>query len=178
MRFVSTRGQAPVLGFADAVLAGLATDGGLYVPESWPTAPAEVSADYATLATDVMLPFAEADVDRDTLYRLCSEAYSTFRDPRVTPLAPLESGHWMLELFHGPTLAFKDVALQFLGRLFDHLLEARDESITIVGATSVEQLEESLASAELILDAATLKRIDEIDEAIPCPMKEDGLRRL
>ena len=136
MKFVSTRGQAPVLGFADAVLAGLATDGGLYVPESWPSAPNEISADYSTLATDVMFPYAADDIDRDTLHRLCAEAYATFRDPRVTPLAPLESGHWMLELFHGPTLAFKDVALQFLGRLFDHLLEARDETITIVGATS------------------------------------------
>jgi threonine synthase len=136
MQFVSTRGSAPVLGFADAVLAGLATDGGLYVPETWPKAPEQISSDYATLAASVMQPFAESDIDHATLQRLCNDAYATFRDPRVTPLAPLESGHWMLELFHGPTLAFKDVALQFLGRLFDHLLEVRNEEITIVGATS------------------------------------------
>ena len=136
MRYVSTRGVAPVLGFADAVLAGLATDGGLYIPESWPQAPEQISADYAKLAADVMSPYIGDEISSEALASLCASAYSTFRDPRVTPLVPLEQGHWMLELFHGPTLAFKDVALQFLGRLFDHLLEARDERITIVGATS------------------------------------------
>jgi threonine synthase len=83
-----------------------------------------------------MSPFIGDEIDATTLQKLCSTAYSTFRDPRVTPLVPLETNHWMLELFHGPTLAFKDVALQFLGQLFDLLLEERDEHITIVGATS------------------------------------------
>jgi threonine synthase len=136
VRYVSTRGAAPVLSFADAVLAGLATDGGLYVPQQWPSAPETLTTDYASLAASVMSPFIGDEINADTLQKLCSTAYSTFRDPRVTPLVPLEANHWMLELFHGPTLAFKDVALQFLGQLFDLLLEERDEHITIVGATS------------------------------------------
>ena len=136
MHYVSTRGSAPVLGFADTVLAGLATDGGLYVPEIWPAAPQHISGDYAKLAADVMSPYIGDEISADALASLCTAAYATFRDPRVTPLVPLEQGHWMLELFHGPTLAFKDVALQFLGKLFDQLLESRDERITIVGATS------------------------------------------
>jgi len=136
MQYVSTRGAAPVLSFADAVLAGLATDGGLYVPQQWPSAPETLTTDYASLAASVMSPFIGDEIDAATLQKLCSTAYSTFRDPRVTPLVPLEANHWMLELFHGPTLAFKDVALQFLGQLFDLLLEERDEHITIVGATS------------------------------------------
>ena len=136
MQYVSTRGAAPVLSFADAVLAGLATDGGLYVPQQWPAAPETLTTDYASLAASVMSPFIGDEITADTLHKLCSTAYSTFRDPRVTPLVPLETNHWMLELFHGPTLAFKDVALQFLGQLFDLLLDERDEHITIVGATS------------------------------------------
>lgn len=136
MRYVSTRGRAPQLGFADVVLAGLANDGGLYVPESWPSAPETLAADYASLAASIMQPYIGDEVSAAALKQLCSDAYSTFRDPRVVPLVQIESGHWMLELFHGPTLAFKDVALQFLGRLFDHLLVQRDEHITIVGATS------------------------------------------
>lgn len=136
MQYVSTRGTAPVLSFADAVLAGLATDGGLYVPQQWPSAPDTLTTDYASLAASVMAPFIGDEIDAKTLQKLCGTAYSTFRDPRVTPLVPLEANHWMLELFHGPTLAFKDVALQFLGQLFDLLLEQRDEHITIVGATS------------------------------------------
>jgi threonine synthase len=136
MQYVSTRGTAPVLSFADAVLAGLATDGGLYVPQQWPSAPDTLTTDYASLAASVMAPFIGDEIDANTLQKLCGIAYSTFRDPRVTPLVPLEANHWMLELFHGPTLAFKDVALQFLGQLFDLLLEQRDEYITIVGATS------------------------------------------
>lgn len=136
MQYVSTRGAAPVLSFADAILAGLATDGGLYVPQQWPAAPETLTTDYASLAASVMSPFIGNEIDASTLEKLCGNAYSTFRDPRVTPLVPLEGNHWMLELFHGPTLAFKDVALQFLGQLFDLLLEERDEYITIVAATS------------------------------------------
>ena len=112
MRYVSTRGAAPELGFADVVLAGLATDGGLYVPASWPTLPARLSADYAGLATDVIMQYVGSDFDRDTIARLCNEAYSTFRHPDVVPIVEVEPGHFLMELFHGPTLAFKDVALQ------------------------------------------------------------------
>ena len=136
MKYVSTRGAAPVLGFADVVLAGLATDGGLYVPETWPTLGAVTNAPYADLAASVFQPFTGDDIDTATMQRLCREAYATFRHPDVVPIVDLEPGHQIMELFHGPTLAFKDVALQLLGRLFDHILTQRNEKVTIVGATS------------------------------------------
>ena len=136
MQYVSTRGQAPVLGFSEVVLAGLATDGGLYVPQSWPSFTPNNSSTYAELAAEVFAPFIEGDLEQDTMLRLCKEAYGTFRNPDVVPLVNLEPGHQLMELFHGPTLAFKDVALQLLGRLFDTILTARGEKVTIVGATS------------------------------------------
>jgi len=136
MKYVSTRGSAPVLGFSDVVLAGLATDGGLYVPETWPTAPTLTNGSYAELAAQIFSPFIEGDIDNDVMLRLAREAYATFRHPDVVPIVDLEPGHQVMELFHGPTLAFKDVALQLLGRLFDHILTARNEKVTIVGATS------------------------------------------
>ena len=136
MRYVSTRGAAPVLGFADTVLAGLASDGGLYVPEEWPSLPAELPTAYADLAAAVFSPFAAGDFGLDAVSRMTTGACSSFRHPDVVPVVPLEDGHSLMELFHGPTLAFKDVALQFLGRLFDEILTARGERITIVGATS------------------------------------------
>jgi len=136
MKYVSTRGSAPVLGFSDVVLAGLATDGGLYVPESWPTLPVLPNGSYAELAAHIFSPFIEGDIENDTMLRLARDAYATFRHPDVVPIVDLEPGHQIMELFHGPTLAFKDVALQLLGRLFDHILTARNEKVTIVGATS------------------------------------------
>ena len=136
MRYVSTRGSAPELGFADVVLEGLATDGGLYVPAEWPVLPGALPSRYAELATEVIMPFAGGDFDRATVLRLCEESYATFRHPDVVPLVEIEPGHHLMELFHGPTLAFKDVALQLLGRLFDHILTARNERVMIVGATS------------------------------------------
>lgn len=136
MKYVSTRGAAPVLGFSDVVLAGLATDGGLYVPETWPTAPTLTNGSYAELAAQIFSPFIEGDIDNNVMSRLAREAYATFRHPDVVPIVDLEPGHQVMELFHGPTLAFKDVALQLLGRLFDHILTARNEKVTIVGATS------------------------------------------
>ena len=136
MRYVSTRGAAPVLGFSDVVLAGLATDGGLYVPEFWPALPSSLPADYAGLAAAVFAPFAGDEFPAADLNRLTASAYAGFRHPDVVPLVPLEGGHSLMELFHGPTLAFKDVALQFLGRLFDDILTARGERVMIVGATS------------------------------------------
>ena len=135
MKYVSTRGQAPVLGFNDVLLAGLATDGGLYVPESWPQ-PTLPTGDYATRAAALMQPFVNADIPADTFARLCTEAYSTFRHPDVVPLVPLADDHYLLELFHGPTLAFKDVALQLIGRLFDHVLGQQKRRVMVVGATS------------------------------------------
>ena len=136
MHYVSTRGSAPVLGFADVVLAGLATDGGLYVPESWPTAVPANNGSYAELAASIFSPYLGGDISNDTMLALSRDAYSTFRHPDVVPLVNLEPGHQLMELFHGPTLAFKDVALQLLGRLFDYILTQRNEKVTIVGATS------------------------------------------
>ncbi|MGI9645568.1 MAG: threonine synthase [Ilumatobacteraceae bacterium] len=138
MRYVSTRGSAQELGFDDVLLAGLATDGGLYVPERWPALrpPAPSTRSYVDRAVEVMLPFVEPDLDEITLTHLCSEAYATFRHPAVVPLVQVGHRQWVQELFHGPTLAFKDVALQLVGRMFDHVLAARGERVTIVGATS------------------------------------------
>ena len=136
MRYVSTRGAAPVLGFADVVLAGLATDGGLYVPQSWPSLPTDTTGTYAELATKVFAPYLGDDIPIEVMSRLATDAYATFRHPEVVPIVDLEPGHKVMELFHGPTLAFKDVALQLLGRLFDHILTQRNEKVTIVGATS------------------------------------------
>lgn len=136
MKYVSTRGAAPILGFADVVLAGLANDGGLYVPETWPTLGPVTSGSYAELAASVFVPYVGTDIDNATMLRLCNTAHSTFRHPDVVPIVPLETGHHLMELFHGPTLAFKDVALQLLGQLFDHILTQRNEKVTIVGATS------------------------------------------
>lgn len=135
MKYVSTRGAAPQLGFEGALLAGLATDGGLYVPESWPQAKVEGDT-YARRAASITHPFVEGDIDFDTYARLCEAAYSSFRDPQVAPLVEVAPGEYLLELFHGPTLAFKDVALQLLGKLFDHVLAKRGERVMIVGATS------------------------------------------
>jgi threonine synthase len=140
VRYVSTRGDAPELGFAEVLLGGLAPDGGLYVPAEWPRlpelAPVGSGTGYAADAAAVMAPFVGDDLDAATLARLCDEAYATFRHPAVVPLVQIDHHHWLLELFHGPTLAFKDVALQLVGRMFDHVLGQRGERVTIVGATS------------------------------------------
>ncbi len=138
MRYVSTRGRAPELGFADVLLAGLADDGGLYVPQHWPklTPRRHPGGSYVERAVEVMLPFVEPDIDEATLTRLCAEAYATFRHPAVVPLVQVGANQWVQELFHGPTLAFKDVALQLVGRMFDHFLAREGRRVTIVGATS------------------------------------------
>ena len=135
MRYLSSRGRSPEIGFGDALLGGLAPDGGLYLPAEWPSLPT-VGGDYAEVATAVMAPFVADTIDLDDFGAMVGDAYSTFAHPDVCPLVELEPGHHLLELFHGPTLAFKDVALQLVGRLFDHELERRDERVTIVGATS------------------------------------------
>ncbi len=139
MKYVSTRGQAPVLDFADALLTGLAADGGLYVPETWPVLPDGWRAPrpYAALAADVLWPYVDGSpLGRDALGALVDEAYATFDHPDVCPLVEVEAGLFVVELFHGPTLAFKDVALQLVGRLFDAELARRGERATIVVATS------------------------------------------
>ncbi len=141
MEYISTRGQAPALDFEGVTLAGLASDGGLYVPRSWPRfSEAEIAAmaglPYAELATRIMKPFVGNSLTEDKLRELCGKAYGRFAHAAVTPLAQLDEKQWLLELFHGPTLAFKDVALQLLGLLFEEFLSRRDDHITIVGATS------------------------------------------
>jgi len=141
VRYISTRGAAPALGFEDVLLTGLARDGGLYVPETWPTFSADDiralrGLPYSEVAVRVMLPFLGGAIAEDDFRALVEDAYATFDHAAVTPLVQLDQRTWVLELFHGPTLAFKDVALQLLGRLFDHVLEKRGERVTIVGATS------------------------------------------
>ena len=141
MRYVSTRGEAPPLGFMDVTLAGLARDGGLYVPESWPAlTPAAIAGfagrPYAEVAVEVIRPFVGDAMSEADLSRLAREAYGTFRHPAVVPLSQVGANTFLLELFHGPTLAFKDVAMQLLARLMDHALTARGERTTVVVATS------------------------------------------
>jgi len=141
MRYISTRGDAPVLDFEGALLAGLAEDGGLYVPETWPQLSLDAlrrlrGLDYAETAFRVTWPFIDGSIEAEDYRRILKDAYGAFEHPATTPLTQLGPDLWALELFHGPTLAFKDVALQLLGRLFDHVLARRGERIAIVGATS------------------------------------------
>ncbi len=141
MDYISTRGSAPALDFEQVTLAGLAADGGLYVPREWPQfSAADFAAlrglSYAETALRVMTPFVGDALSEDALRALCTEAYGGFAHAAVTPLVQLDGRHWLLELFHGPTLAFKDVALQMLGLLFETFLARSGRALTIVGATS------------------------------------------
>jgi threonine synthase len=141
MEYISTRGSAPALDFEGATLAGLARDGGLYLPTAWPKfTQAEIAQmaglPYAELAARVMQPFVGDSLTPDELQSLCKEAYGRFSHNAVVPLVQLDEQQWLLELFHGPTLAFKDVALQLLGLLFEKFLARRQSNLTIVGATS------------------------------------------
>ncbi|MFA7596889.1 MAG: threonine synthase [Novosphingobium sp.] len=141
MQYVSTRGGAPALDFEAVTLAGLASDGGLYVPAEWPRfSEGEIAAlaglPYAQLAARVMQPFVGDSLSPERLLALCEAAYGRFAHAAVTPLKQFDEQHWLLELFHGPTLAFKDVALQLLGLLFAEFLSRREQRLTIVGATS------------------------------------------
>ncbi|MCH2433855.1 MAG: threonine synthase, partial [Acidimicrobiales bacterium] len=133
---MSTRGAAPVLDFADALLVGLASDGGLYVPEAWPQLPDGGTGDYVATAVEVMAPFVGDSIDADAFAAMVADSYACFDADDVAPLVDLGDGLFLMELFHGPTLAFKDIALQLVGRLFDHELTRRGERVTIVGATS------------------------------------------
>lgn len=141
MRYISTRGQAPALTFAETLLAGLARDGGLYLPESWPQiSKAEIAAyagqPYDAVAHDVIRRFTGGSIADTVLREACREAYASFAHKAVTPLQQIGPNRFILELFHGPTLAFKDVAMQLLTRLMDHALEQQGRRATIVGATS------------------------------------------
>ncbi|MBM3502841.1 MAG: threonine synthase [Alphaproteobacteria bacterium] len=141
MQYVSTRGVAPVLDFTDVLLAGLARDGGLYVPASWPRLSYEEIAalagrSYVDVATTVIAPFVAGALSPADLRRHLTAAYAGFSHRAIAPLRQLGDDEWLLELFHGPTQSFKDYALQLLGRLFDDVLARRGQSVTIVGATS------------------------------------------
>lgn len=141
MHYISTRGGAPEASFTDVLLAALARDGGLYVPKAWPRfTPAEIAAfkgkPYADVAFAVIQPFVGGAIPDADLARMIREAYATFDAAEVAPLRKLRDGEYFLELFHGPTLAFKDVAMQLLARLMDHALAAKNDRVTIVGATS------------------------------------------
>jgi threonine synthase len=141
MRYVSTRGDAPVLGFDDVLLAGLARDGGLYVPETWPRLAAVewqalAGLPYAEVALRILKLYVGDAIAEADLRAMVEDSYRQFGHPAVVPLKQVGPNDWLLELFHGPTLAFKDVALQLVGRLFDHVLKKRGSRVTIVGATS------------------------------------------
>ena len=141
MQYVSTRGRAPVLNFEETMLTGLARDGGLYVPEAWPTLSPETIAGFAgqsfeDVAFTVMRPFVGKAFDDATFRDILSRAWAGFGHPARCPLVQIGAGEWLLELFHGPTLAFKDVALQLIGQMFEVALARRGERVTIIGATS------------------------------------------
>ncbi len=141
MRYISTRGQAPALGFEEAMLSGLARDGGLYVPETWPAmTEAEIAAlagqPYEEVAFRVMRPFVADAFTEDAFRAIVARAYAPFGHAARCPVKQIGANHFLLELFHGPTLAFKDVAMQLIGQMFEHVLTRRDERVTIVGATS------------------------------------------
>ena len=141
MRYISTRGSAPTLDFRDVTLAGLASDGGLYLPTRWPHFTRDRIAalrglSYVDTAVAVMLPFVEGALTEDELRELCTQAYGRFAHAAVVPLVQLDQQHWLLELFHGPTLAFKDVALQLLGLLFERFISGSSQQVTVIGATS------------------------------------------
>lgn len=141
MKYVSTRGEAPVLAFDDVLLAGLAEDGGLYVPETWPQfsagdLKAMAGMSYAEIAFQVIRPFVGGTIDDADLAQMIDETYAGFGHPAVAPLKQIGANDWLMELFQGPTLAFKDFALQLVGRMFAYVLAARGERVTIVGATS------------------------------------------
>jgi threonine synthase len=140
-RYISTRGEAPELGFCDVMLTGLARDGGLYVPAIWPQLSTDAIAGffgrpYWEVAVEVIRPFVAGEISDAELGRMANEAYATFRHPAVVPLRQMAPHQFVLELFHGPTLAFKDVAMQLISRLMDHVLAKRGQRTTIVVATS------------------------------------------
>src|SRR5436309_4316865 len=140
-RYISTRGEAPTLSFCDVMLTGLARDGGLYVPESWPQLSPDAIAGFFgrpnwEVAVEVIEPFVAGEISDADLGRMTNEAYATFRHPAVVPLSQTSPNQFVLELFHGPTLAFKDVAMQLISRLMDHVLAQRAQRTTIVVATS------------------------------------------
>ncbi|NND18674.1 MAG: threonine synthase, partial [Silicimonas sp.] len=141
MKYISTRGQSPALSFEETMLTGLAPDGGLYVPDAVPVLPPDAVAklrrdDYESLAFKVMRPFVGDTFTDDEFEEIIARAYADFGHVARAPLKQLDRGQWLMELFHGPTLAFKDFAMQLIGQMFQTVLERRGQRVTIVGATS------------------------------------------
>jgi threonine synthase len=141
MKYISTRGKAPILGFQDIVMEGLALDGGLYLPEKFPKIPhrsirALRGKSYKEIAKAVVWAFIENEIEYSDFEKIVDESYSTFHHAAVCPLVQIAPNEFILELFHGPTLAFKDIAMQFLARLMDHILQKKRTKATIIGATS------------------------------------------
>ncbi|MBU0799866.1 MAG: threonine synthase, partial [Alphaproteobacteria bacterium] len=143
MRYISTRGGGTPQSFTDVLMAGMAPDGGLYVPETWPEFDADflrrmAGLSYGEVALNVMAPFIGDSIAPDALRRIVAQTYerAVFDHRAVAPLVQLGPHAWLMELYRGPTLSFKDYALQFVGRLFDHILHERGQRMTIIGATS------------------------------------------
>ena len=141
MKYISTRGDAPSLNFEEVLLTGLASDGGLYVPAELPSFSPEQIASwsglaYHELAYEILLPFVSDCIPAEDFKAILAETYADFSHPAVAPLVQLDRNEWLLELFQGPTLAFKDFALQLLGRLLDYVLKRRNQRVVIMGATS------------------------------------------
>ena len=141
MKYISTRGGCPPQNFEQVLLSGLAPDGGLFIPQTLPTFSAEQietmkSLQYADLALEVVTPFVDGEIPTSQLKKVIDESYAAFKHPEVAPLTRLSEHEYLLELYHGPTLAFKDFALQVLGRLLDHVLRKNDQRVVILGATS------------------------------------------
>ncbi len=155
MKYISTRGEAPSLSFTDALIAGLAQDGGLYLPQTYPRfSPAEIAGfagwPYAAVAEAVIAPFVAGTLDHRTLRGMIEAAYAGFDHAAVTPLTQIGNNLFLLELFHGPTLAFKDLAMQLLGRLMQHVLATRGKRATIIGATSGDTGAAAIAAFQAI----------------------------
>jgi len=141
VKYISTRGDAPALSFEEVVLTGLASDGGLYVPETLPSFSQEeiaswVGLSYEELAFKIIAPFVDGELADADLKAIIDKSYKNFRHTGIAPLVQTDKNEWILELFQGPTLAFKDFALQFLGNLLDHILAKRDQKVVVMGATS------------------------------------------
>ena len=142
MRYKSTRGESPEVTFSEVLLGGLAPDGGLYMPEAFPQFSIQEIQSWSELSFDqlaskILFPFVKEEIDEDTFLDLLKDAYSTFDEKDVVKLEKLEDNRWVLELFHGPTLAFKDVAMQFIGNLYEYYLSKNDKKINIVVALSL-----------------------------------------
>ena len=141
MLYKSTRGNSPEVPFSQVLLGGLATDGGLYMPERFPQFTKEEinswsDLEFHQLASNILFPFVDGEIDKVTFSKLVEEAYETFDSDNVVELKEISGNRWVLELFHGPTLAFKDVAMQLLGSLLNHFAQERGEKIVVLGATS------------------------------------------